>query len=152
MILHLNMGGRITDIYVEAFVNATEAESRVRQAVANVLGEEPDLDTQTIEGTFGNPILVLRARISRKKEVERMMGRIAMSEWFKESLENLEDRLDEDGVYHLRMDKASAYAGGPKLWSVGESIEVRLKVATYPFSYSAALEFMRGVGSASGER
>jgi RNA-binding protein len=152
MILHLNMGGRITDIYVEAFVNATEDESRVRQALTNVLGEEPDLMTQTIEGTFGNPLLVMRARISRKKEVERMMGRIALSEWFAESLENLKDRLDEDGVYHLRMDKASAYEGRPMLWSGGESIEVRMKVATYPFSYSAALEFIRGLGPASGER
>jgi hypothetical protein len=146
MILHLSMAGRISDILVEAFVNATEDEPRVREAIRNVLGEDVDLQVQTVEGSFGNPVTILRARIERRKEVERAMDHMSGTEFFARSLERAEERLDEGGVYHLRIDKASAYLGHPGLWQGGESVEVRIKVTTYPFSYPEALSFIQGLG------
>jgi RNA binding exosome subunit len=146
MILNLVMAGKISDIYIEAFVNATEVESRVREAICNVIGPDVALESTDIEGTFGNPLIILRARISRKKEVDKAMGRIAASDYFARSLERAEDRMDPDGCYHIRLDKSSAYLGQPKLWVGGECIDLRIKVTTYPSSRSEAMVIIHGLG------
>ena len=146
------MGGRVSDIYVAAFVSGTEVGSRVRQAIAQVLGKDVELDSQSIEGTFGNNITVLRARVHRKKEVERVLSRIVRADYFVRSLEKAHERLDDNGVYHLRLDKSSAYRGAPELWEGGESIELRLKVVTYPFSYDEALGTVLALGPVNGQR
>jgi len=147
----MGMAGNVAEILVDAFVNATEDEDKVRAAISNIIGPQADVGSEVLEGSFGNPIIVLRARLKKKADVKPALERIVTSEFFVRSIEMMQDRLDDDLFYHLRLDKADAYVGVPRLWTGGESIDLRLKIVTYPRSHEEAVDILNGLVGGSGK-
>jgi len=141
------MTGRITDISLEAFVNATEDEEKVRRAIENISGQSiPEgSEVTVVEGSFGNRIGILRVEYRNKRDIEKVLDRLTSTEAFKRSLEQAEERLDRDLVYHVRFDKGSAYAGRTVLWEKGEAVVLRIKVSTYPRRYEEGLTIIRSL-------
>jgi hypothetical protein len=55
-------------------------------------------------------------------------------------LEELEQRIDEDGFFYIRVDKQQAYLGELKLISGGDGIVLKVKITTYPLKRDKVLE------------
>lgn len=128
------------EIRMEAFVQATEDEEKVLGALVSLSGEiEPGgIERMETEGVHSNPIIVLRLRVRKEREIREILERWKGMKFWKESFSDVDDRLDEELVFHVRVDKSSCLEGEPSLWKGGEAIDIRLKIAAYPASRDRA--------------
>jgi len=127
-----------------AFVHATEDREKVLGSIRNVLGGEElgKVSENRAEGVFHNPIVYLVVELDSNKEIEKVVRAWEAMEFWEKAKDRLDDRLDEDLVYHVRLDKQKASAGEIALWSGGEAIEVQLKPATFPSSRDKAADII----------
>lgn len=132
------------EIEVEAFVQATEDEEKVLEAVANVIGIEmaDDIEIVESEGALGNPIGIISLSFKRKRDIEGILDWFRGKDFMRSALAQIEDRLDDSLTFHMRLDKQRAYEGELRLWEKGEAIKVRIKPATFPASREGALEIL----------
>ncbi len=121
----------IAFIEVRALTHATEAPEKVTAAIRHTLSgevfDEVQLSQERLEGYFGNPIILIKTRLSRKPNirtvVETLFTRLPQQER-ELLLSDLEKRIDEEGNLYIRLDKQAAYLGEIRL---GESDVIRLQ-------------------------
>ncbi|MGA1849040.1 MAG: RNA-binding domain-containing protein [Thermoplasmatota archaeon] len=138
------MARRYHELRLSFFIQATEDEEKVLQAVANLLGMDPSplVNRSNAEGVHHNPIILLSIELKKEREIRAVLERWETTDFWQESKKDIDDRLDEDLVYHVRVDKEKAFGGDIALWKGGESIDIRLKVATYPSSREGSIEII----------
>ena len=136
---------RYIELSLQTFINATEDPEKVMVAIVNLVGEElqDNVEMEELEGVSGNPITLVKIPYRRERDITRILKRWYGMSFWKEGLEQLEERLVESLDMHVRVDKGSAYKGEVELWKSGPSISIVLKVATYPSSRERALEILR---------
>jgi hypothetical protein len=81
----------------------------------------------------------------RKAETSALMNRL-VSELSKsqrdELFRQLDERLDDQLMLHLRFSKQDAYSGKLVTESSSDAIAVKIKIATYPKDRNKALEML----------
>ncbi|MFO8051332.1 MAG: RNA-binding domain-containing protein [Thermoplasmatota archaeon] len=129
---------------MNAFVQATEDRDKVVHAIENLAGESvgEHLVEKSAEGMYHNPIIILEAVYNRERDIKRLLFRWSDMDFWKEALEQKEQRMDGSQVFHVRVDKQGAYEGSMRLWEQGEMIAIKLKIATYPASRKKALKLL----------
>ena len=118
-------------IATRALCHATEEEDRVRKAVEFVL---PGADeTRTIvEGQFGNPLVILSRRETNGSRIQRVWARFGEAGILSGMRADLGQRLDSDGVLHLRLDKQAAFEEVLGLSSGSDAIDLQVKLKAFP--------------------
>ncbi len=129
-------------ILFRTFVHATESEAKVRQALEFVAGDVEIL-TEKSKGHFGNPIIILEAKISRNKEIKGFIMKLREVGILTVLTEELEQRMDEDCALHLRLSKQKAYLGEIVLAADPDVINCRMKIAAYPANPDVASKTCR---------
>lgn len=129
-------------IEARAFCHATEEEERVATALRTVVSETAPR-REVLEGHFGNPVVVLTARVDTAPEVRTVWARVLAALGKDVVLQGLDDRLDENVVYHLRLDKQRAYMGNIEAATTPDVIALRAKVAAFPSKRETALQTLR---------
>jgi RNA binding exosome subunit len=129
---------------VSTFVNATEDMGKVKQALRNLLDHdiEEHLEVTELEGVHHNPIQYLTIEFKRARDIRRVLGTWESMDFWKNALLQVEDRLDEDLTFHVRVNKMEAFGGNILLWKEGEAIEIRLKPASFPASRDVAKQII----------
>jgi RNA binding exosome subunit len=129
-------------IDLRAFCYATEKEDRVERALRHYLPEDCNVERETSEGHHGDEIVVVSARVENADEVRHVMNRVLdAGEGERERLvSEIEDRVDDDCSFHLRLDKQEAYSGVSEL---GDGLHLRAKVEAYPAKREKAVEAVR---------
>ncbi|HEV8595029.1 MAG TPA: RNA-binding domain-containing protein, partial [Thermoplasmata archaeon] len=97
-------------VELRAFVHATEDEEKVVAAMRTVMADG-DLRRDVLEGHFRNPLVALTVRTEKAAEVREFGRRLLAAMGKEQVLDDLAARIDEDSVYHLRVDKQRAYLG-----------------------------------------
>jgi len=121
----------IKQVTLRVHVHATESEEKVRKALAFVAGRAA-VETTSAKGYYGNPIRVMVCTLKKRADISAFFARLRENGVLQEVLLHLEERVDEDGVLHMRFDKQEAYMGRLKLVSGGDVISVRCRVVCYP--------------------
>ena len=135
----------IHHISFRVIVHSTEEKSKVIDALGlfliNSCGEKAShsladvVNTIEAEGHYGNPITILSAQLTRKRDT-MAFAEFVHSNMTSEDIEILRnempDRPDDDQVFHLRFDKQEAYMGRVKLISSSDAITAKVKIETYP--------------------
>ncbi|HJH30344.1 MAG TPA: RNA-binding protein [Methanosarcinaceae archaeon] len=136
----------IHHIILRVNAHSTEDKSRVRNALDFFLlnsvaksiknGNTDDIvEIANVEGYYKNPISTLSANITRKQDC------LAFARFVQENMHHgdvellcseMPDRLDEDQLFHFRLDKQAAYLNKVKLTSSSDAITVKVKIATFP--------------------
>ena len=125
---------------LRVFCYATEDEDRVEAALRHYLPEDYPVERETNEGHHGDEIVVLSARVDNADDVRTVMDRVLEAGEGERIIEEIEDRLDEDCSFHLRLDKQAAYDGESAL---GDGLHLRAKVEAYPAKRQNAVEAVR---------
>jgi RNA binding exosome subunit len=135
------------DLRVETLVQATEDREKVILAVQDLLGSDKvgEIEFFPSEGVYGNPIELMIVTIKKQREIKEVLNRWKDLVFWKKALGSMEDRLDEDNTFHVRVDKDSAFDGKPEIWTSGSSIQIRLKVATFPASREGSLKILEAL-------
>jgi RNA binding exosome subunit len=120
-------------ISFRAFVAATEAEDRVRDALS-IFVPLDGITSTAAEGHFGNRIKILEATLEKKDGLA--FFRILREQLPREELQRLHRelsaRVDDSCRFHLRLDKQAAYKGMVRLTDSKDSLDVTALIATYP--------------------
>jgi hypothetical protein len=124
---------RIGRITVSAVVYSTEDFNKVGKAISALFPFEFKMNARNVKGHYGNPMKYLETEISNKSEIKKFWSHFISLLGNKEILKNtLEERLDEQNVLHIRIDKQKAYLGRIELAEKGDAIVLRAKIVTYP--------------------
>ncbi|WP_297550488.1 RNA-binding protein, partial [Thermococcus sp.] len=139
---------RAHHVRLTTFIQATEDEDKVLDAIATFVPEEIDeddviFDIDETKGFFGNPIKVVNIEIKRSKAVRQFL------EHFKELLseedkryiiENLDEKVDDEGTLYVRFNKQKAYLGDVEIDEGPDVIQVRIKVKAFPMRKEAVVK------------
>lgn len=126
------------------YCHATEEEDRVRQALRYISGvPDKEVREDRNKGYHGNEIKVLTATLKKGPKLTTFLERLTAGGIFDSIGTEMGSRLDEDCVLYLRFDKQSAYLGEMRLDEGQDTIQVRLKVQTYPAKPDKAVEAIR---------
>jgi RNA binding exosome subunit len=123
-------------IDLRTFCYATEDEKRVEDALRHFLPEEFEIDRVTNTGHHGDRIVVLSARVESADGMRVVLDRLAELDAIDRVLEELDDRVDDNCSFFLRLDKQAAFNG---LVRLGEGITLRAKVEAYPAKHEKAV-------------
>lgn len=147
---------RIERINVNAVVYSTEDIEKVGEAIATLFPFEFEIEVTDATGHYGNPLKFLEVKLTKKREIDEFLKHLFSSLARKDIqylLETLEERVDEEGVLHLRIDKQRAYLGELELVEGGDAIVVRIKIVTYPAKRERIIEAARIlIESVSGQK
>jgi RNA binding exosome subunit len=124
--------GVIQSVEVTYFVHATEDQEKIGRAVARLLGQEQNPETEAMEGHFGNQIL--RARLHLTGEEAGSAFNHLVDSFpagvLQQVIRELESHLDDHAALFVRLDKQSLVSGTV---SLGSSDPVRVKVKPRAF-------------------
>ncbi len=126
------------NVNLRTFCHATEDPSKVSQALEFVLPSGKMTKRKTT-GHHGNPILVYESRTGKKSEANLFWNRIANSVSQESLLEDLESRVDDNCVLHVRLDKQKAYLGNIEIVKHEDVIAVSSKIESHPKKKMIAL-------------
>ena len=125
---------------LRAFCYATEDEPRVEAALRTYLPEEFPIDREAGEGHHGDRIVVLSARVENADQVRHVIGKVRQLPDLDTVLAELDERVNEDCSFYLKLDKQAAFRGEVRR---GDGILLRAKVEAYPAKKPAAVENAR---------
>jgi len=136
----------IHNISYRVFVYGTENEEKVKGAVQTLFPNSHP-QTDTTEGYFKNPVLILHDKISKNREIKNFIRILEeIDESSKKQLRSeLENKMDERGNLFLRFDKQRAYLGDLKIIKHGDAIHVKINIAAYPAKKENAMEVARDI-------
>jgi len=125
----------VHNISVEAFMYPTEDQKRVRKALNLVLPLKAKLKREEIDSYYGPKIARLTYRAEKAPEIKEMLQRIidGLSKEERQEIANtIDDRMDEEGNFHLRFSKQKAYMGQLALAYKGDVMKLSIKIASFP--------------------
>lgn len=136
----------IHNISYRVFVYGTENDEKVKEAVQTLFPNSHP-QTDTTEGYFKNPVLILHDKITRKREIKEFVQILEQidSSSKKQLLNQLENKMNERGNLFLRFDKQRAYLGDLKIIEHGDTIHVKINIAAYPAKKERAIELARTI-------
>ena len=127
------------NIRLRAIAQATEMEERVEAAMVFVSGLE-EVESSRIEGHFGNSLTIFEAELSRARDMKLFLEKLKEARILDLLMNEIEQRLDENCVFHFRLDKQKAYVEKLELADSKDIIDVNMKVAAYPARREIAKE------------
>ena len=138
---------KIDRIVVSAVVYSTEDREKVGEAMATLFPFEFEILRSKAKGHYGNPIEFLEVEIKNKRKIKEFWKNLMdLLEDQKEIIVNtLEEKLDEQNVLHLRINKQKAYLGNLELVDGGDAIVVKVKIVTYPAKRERVIEAIKGM-------
>ncbi|WP_290597634.1 MULTISPECIES: RNA-binding domain-containing protein [unclassified Archaeoglobus] len=145
------MKGRVEWIKVSAVVHSTEDREKVGEAIATLFPFEFEIFVSKAKGHYGNPMEFLEVEIKKSGEIRRFWRYFLqqLGDQVKELLETIEDRIDDQNVLHIRIDKQKAYLGEIELSHGGDPIAVKVKLVTFPARRDAIVEFAKEICTTS---
>jgi RNA binding exosome subunit len=142
---------RAHHVRITTFIQATEDEDKVLDAIATFIPEEIDdddvyFDVNETKGYFGNPIKVVNAEIKRSRAVRaflKNLKELLSEEDRRYILEHLDEKVDEEGTLYLRFNKQKAYLSEVELDEGADVVQVRIKVKAFPMRKEAVVKDVR---------
>jgi hypothetical protein len=138
---------------MEVFSHATEEPAKVLKALFSLVPQNYRgglaVKEEAVRGYFKNPIIIYRAKLTRREEVDEMFSYIA-----KDIAENdkirlgkeIDRRVDDSGKLFLRLDKQAAYAGAILVKQDDDSIKMTVRFSGYPARKEKVIETCRILG------
>ncbi|MGM0591730.1 MAG: RNA-binding protein [Halobacteriota archaeon] len=125
---------------LRTFCYMTEDERRVEAALRSYLPEDFDVERQETTGHHGDRIVVLSARVENAADIRHVLSRLAELPNVDKVLDTLDQRVDDNCSFFLRLDKQAAFNDEVRL---GPGITLRAKVEAYPAKREHAVENAR---------
>ena len=128
-------------VKVKAVCYATEDENLIHDVMEELTGIEDDdcFDIDVSEGLHGNPITVIDANLSHNKEYERLFRNIGEGP-LSSVLDQIEDRVDDDCILYMRLDKQKAVQGIYEISHTGDVISITAKIVAHPAKKEIAVK------------
>ena len=131
-------------IEARTYCHSTEDESRVAQAIEFAC-PGGEMTRELLEGHFGNSLVRLTRRVDDAKSIRGTWERWNVAGLATAISRDVDARVDEEGILHFRLGKQAAFQGGFELAKDSDSIDVRLKLISYPAKPEQARRVARSI-------
>ncbi|MBR4504804.1 MAG: exosome protein [Candidatus Methanomethylophilaceae archaeon] len=117
-------------IRVQTFCYATERQELLEETMAELIGSD-EFTEDISESEHGDTMLILEARLTKQKEFRALFSRLGpeILSWIKEDMPN---RVDEDCIFYMRLDKQKAVQGIYEVAHHGDVIAITAKIQSHP--------------------
>ncbi|MEM3341946.1 MAG: RNA-binding domain-containing protein [Thermoplasmata archaeon] len=133
---------KISSIEYRAICHATEDIDAVKKAVENA-GCTGEHQISYLSGLHQNRIVVISGRIEKQKEVKALLSNLE-SHGIMKAIENqIEDRLDDDCVLHIRLSKQDAFNNKIVLAGEADCIQISMHIWVHPARKEKAMSELR---------
>ena len=132
---------------VQTFCYATERKELIGETMAELLGTD-EFEVDVSEGEHGNTMLILSQRLTKQKEFNALFSKLGAN--IRDAIvEDIDNRIDEDCVFYIRLDKQKAVQGIYDIAHHGDVISITGKVQSHPARKAVAtrnmLAFLEGI-------
>ncbi len=142
---------RAHHIRITTFIQATEDEDKVLEAISTFIPEDIDdddvlWDINETRGFFGNPIKVVNVEIRRSRAVRQFLDHfkgLLDREGRDYLLERLNEKVDEEGTFYVRFNKQKTYLGEPVVEDCDDAVQIRIKVKAFPMRKETVVKAVR---------
>jgi len=121
----------INHIEIETFVHATESLEKVNRCLGYFGLDMGQYKAEEMEGHYGNPILMLHAKVSKKRDIDSFLSSPFLFSTRSEICDTLEMRVDDEGLLYVRADKQDLCEDALILCDRGD-IRISMKFLAYP--------------------
>jgi len=115
---------------VQVFCYATEKEDLIHDSMVELLGTD-EFDCDIAESEHGNRLIVLGAELTKQKAFETIFKKIGKDVVTK-VIDDLDNRVDDDCVFYLRLDKQKLVQGEYRIAHHGDVLSLTGKVVSHP--------------------
>ena len=125
-------------IRVQTFCYATERKELLEEVMEELT-----------ESEHGNTMTILEARLTKQRQYRELFERLGpdIRSWI---LEDMDNRVDDDCMFYIRLDKQKAVLGTYEVAHHGDVIAVTGKIQSHPARKEVAArtlsEFLAGLG------
>ena len=141
------------EISIEVFSHATEEPSKVLKALFSLIPQNYrsrlEVKEEAVRGYFKNPIIIYRAKLTKRQEVDETLSYIAKDEVEDDRVrlgKEIDRRVDDSGKLFLRLDKQAAYAGAISVKQDDDTIKLVVRFSGYPARKEKVIEICRTLG------
>ena len=124
------MQGTFHWLRVNVFCYATENEELIHGSMAELLGTD-EFDCDIADSEHGNRIVILSSEFSKQKEIVQIFLRLG-KDIAEEVRSEIEDRIDDDCVFYLRLDKQELVQGRYRTAHHGDVLSITGKIVSHP--------------------
>jgi len=128
-------------VKVRLFCYATEDEEKLRAIMKDVSGTD-DLNAEVSDGHHGNSMIIITADLKGNSECAELFKRLG-KDVVSDVIDRLEDRIDDDCTFYLRLDKQAAVSGRYEIAHHGDVVSITCKIASHPARKDIAEKNMR---------
>lgn len=138
-------------VRVQTFCYATEKRELLEETMTELLGTD-EFEEEISEGEHGNVMTILESRLTKQREFNVLFRKLGpeICGWIVEDIDN---RIDDDCVFYIRLDKQKAVQGIYEVAHHGDVIAITGKVQAHPAKKEVAVrtlgEFLTGLGNQS---
>ena len=135
-------------IRVQTFCYATERKELLEEVMEELLGDA-EYSEELTESEHGNTMTILEARLTKQRQYRELFERLGpdIRSWI---LEDMGNRVDDDCMFYIRLDKQKAVLGTYEVAHHGDVIAVTGKIQSHPARKEVAArtlsEFLAGLG------
>ena len=137
-------------IRVQTFCYATERQDLIEDTLKELLGEI-EFEEEISESEHGNTMMILETRVTKQSEFTELFSKLS-DEVLDYILEDIDNRVDEDDMFYIRLDKQKAVQGIYEIAHHGDVISIFGKVQAHPAKKEVAVkvlrEFVEGIKAA----
>ena len=135
------MTGAFHWVRIMMFCYATEDQERLHDLMTKISGTG-DFDAEISDGHHGNQMVVLSAELKSDRDCGELFARLG-KDVVSYLLNDIENRVDEDCVLYLRIDKQAAVLDRYEAAHHGDVISITGKIVSHPARKEIALGNMR---------
>lgn len=125
---------------VQIFCYATENPELISETMEALLGTS-DFDREISVSEHGNEIMIFSCRMTKQKEFKALFSRLG-DEVIDDIKGDIENRVDEDCTFYIRLDKQEAVQGRYRIAHHGDVIAITGKVQSHPARKDVAVRNM----------
>ena len=117
----------------QSTASGVEDEYLHASALSWLVGDDDAVEVERMDSYHGSPIHIIRAELKRRGPATKSLSRLGV-EVLKSLEEELDSRMDENNVIHVRLDLLDLLAGRVNLTVPGKrpTLKGRAKLEVYP--------------------
>jgi len=135
------MQGTFHWLRIKVFCYATENEELIHEKMAEFLGTD-EFECDIADSEHGNRIVILSSEISKQKEVIQVFNSLG-KDLIAEINDRIDERIDDDCVFFLRLDKQEFVQGRFRIAHHGDVVSITGKIASHPARKEIAAKKMK---------
>ena len=127
-------------VRVQTFCYATEKRELLEETMTELLGTD-EFQEDISEGEHGNIMTILETRLTKQREFNSLFKKLGpeICQWI---LDDIDNRIDEDCVFYMRLDKQKAVQGIYEVAQHGDVVAITGKVQSHPARKDVAVRVM----------